>query len=41
MKALFMLCNCCNRLANQAPVGCSWLVDHKSCTCIFLEVADD
>lgn len=41
MKWLFMLCNNCNRLATQAPVGCSWVVDNLHCTCIFLEVADD
>jgi hypothetical protein len=34
MKQLFMLCNCCNRLAQQSRI---WVVDNKNCACIFLE----
>lgn len=34
MKLLFMLCNNCMYLCTQSK---NWLVDHKNCTCIFIE----
>lgn len=34
MKLMFMFCNNCVKMCTESK---NWLIDHKNCTCIFLE----